>query len=551
MAKKKGFLDFGQISSIIEDISKKGAIIIEKDLKKKTFIDTGIHILNALLSRSILYGGISKNRITIFAGPTGVGKSYLMYGIARNAQRDGYNVIYIDTEFSIEKGDLSDFGVDVSPERFMLLRTNRVEDLKIALSKILAQLREQKMAGVEIAKTIIILDSIGQLASTKEVEDAIEGKNKADMSRAKGIKSLFRIINSDLGYLEIPLVATNHIYMCLTEENEVQRSDGSYVPIAEIRVGDILKTLAGDRPVSKVVEYDKCPVVRLTLENGDNIECTHEHRFLVKPEWTPNEGDDCWRAAADLRPDDVIYRITKKSETIEGIEGKTVSLTGICITKAQPLDERKKTYDVQVEGSHHYILKNGVVSHNSQDLFPHAIMSGGEGVNYAASTIVYLTIAKLKTGEEDDLDLGSSGVVVTAKARKNRQAKPKKIQFEIDHTRGSNRFTGLEWFCTPENFEKVGIAKVKKGADSDGVLTYTPGNAKWYVRHLDKYFFDKQLHRSNIFTPEVLSALEPIIHDYFSYSSFEEQQAIAEEVDTLHEEVVTKDASSDEFDPFN
>ncbi len=57
------------------------------------------------------------------------------------------------------------------------------------------------------------MDSIGQLASLKEIEDAKDGKNKADMSRAKAIKSLFRIITADLGYLEIPLVATNHIYM--------------------------------------------------------------------------------------------------------------------------------------------------------------------------------------------------------------------------------------------------------------------------------------------------------------------------------------------------
>ena len=54
----------------------------------------------------------------------------------------------------------------------------------------------------------------------------------------------------------------------------------------------------------------------------------------------------------------------------------------------------------------------------TQDMFPKAIMSGGEGPNYSASTVVYLSIAKLKTGEEDEMDLGASGVVVTAKSSK-------------------------------------------------------------------------------------------------------------------------------------
>ena len=95
MAKKSGGLSFKDIAGYLDNISKKTAIQIETDSKKKrTFIDTGIYIFNALLSKSIKSGGVSKNRITIFAGDPGTGKSYICYNLARNAQKLGYSVIY-------------------------------------------------------------------------------------------------------------------------------------------------------------------------------------------------------------------------------------------------------------------------------------------------------------------------------------------------------------------------------------------------------------------------------------------------------------------------
>ena len=387
MAKKKSpSLSFKDMRGMMETISKKTAIVIENEKTERTYLDTSIYMLNALLAKSILHGGISKNRFTVFAGEESVGKSYLCYNIAKNAQKDGYNVIYIDTEFSIELSELEEFGVDISEDRLMLIRSNKVEDLKVMITQFLDQLKESKLKGLDISKTIIFLDSIGQLASRKEVEDAIAGSNKADMSRAKAIKSLFRIITADLGFLDIPLVATNHIYI-------------------------------------------------------------------------------------------------------------------------------------------------------SQDLFPKAIQSGGKGVDYSASTIVYLTKAKLKTGNEDELDIGASGIVVTAIARKNRKAKPKKIKFEINHTSGTNRFKGLEYFCTPENFEKVGIAKVKEEVDKKtGEVTYKAGGTKWFVKHLNKSFYEKQLYTSRVFTEEVLNSLEPIISEYFSYANQEEMNRIQEEMDEMYEQ---------------
>lgn len=314
MAKKSGSasFSFNDMRSMMETISKKTAISIEKDKKVKTYIDTDIYMLNALLSKSILHGGLSKNRITIFVGEESVGKSYLCYNIARNAQKkENYNVIYIDTEFSIELSDLEQFGIDITPERFMLIRSNKVEDLKIMLTQFLDGLKEQKLKGIDIDKTIIFLDSIGQLASNKEVEDAKEGKNKADMSRAKAIKSLFRIINSDLGYLDIPLVCTNHQYMCCHGDTNLTMSDNTIKNIKELKVGDMVKTLDGDKPIENVFIYENSPIMQIELENGEIIKCTPNHKFLVTDEWTEDEYASCWKSADELTEDDYIIGIKK------------------------------------------------------------------------------------------------------------------------------------------------------------------------------------------------------------------------------------------------
>ena len=382
-SKKPKSFSISQMSQLIDKISDETKIIIEKD-GEQGFINTDIFIMNALFSKSILTGGVPDDRITIFAGPPNTGKSYLIYNIARNAQKAGKFVIFIDTEHSVSKQGLEGFGIKTDQDSLKLVSSNKVEDLKIFLTKFLDGMKTAKDDGAEIPDVVIFLDSIGQLASEKEKADALEGKNKQDMTRAKSIKQLFRVINADLGSLGIPMICSNHTY------------------------------------------------------------------------------------------------------------------------------------------------------EDTTSFFPTQIMSGGKGAEYSASTIVFLSTAKLKTGSEDELDLNASGVVVTAQARKNRLAKPKKVKFEINHEYGTNPYKGLEFFCTPENFEKVGIAKGKK-EEKDGEITINPGGTRWYVRHLDKSLFEKQLYTSEVFTQEVLEALEPIIYKYFDYSSFEEQQTYIEKMDNDEE----------------
>jgi len=220
----------------------------------------------------------------------------------------------------------------------------------------------------------------------------------------------------------------------------------------------------------------------------------------------------------------------------------------IKVSKVEYLEELETTYDIQVEGVHHYILEGGIVSHNTQDMFPQTIMSGGEGLYYAASTILLLSDAKLKTGEEDQMSLGRSGSVITAKSAKNRLAKPKKVKFEIDYSKGINPYKGLDLFCTPENFDKIGIAKVKKVIDkSTGEIKYQPSN-RWYVKSLDKTVVEKQLFNRQVFSQEVLKAMEPIIYDYFKYPSYDECLRELELIDEKLNEIEENDIlTSEEF----
>lgn len=398
-SQKSNDFNFSKLSSLIDNMDKKDIISVEDFNKEKNFISTGIHIVDGLLSKSILKGGIPANKITLIAGPKQTGKSFISLNIARNAQKMGYNVVWIDTEYSIEKSDFDMYGIDTSnKDTFMLIRTNIVEKIKIFLMSFLDALQKLKDTGVDVSKTIVILDSIGMLSSEKEKEDTLKQTVKQDMTRAKQIKSLMRLITNDLGRLNIPLVATNHIYL-------------------------------------------------------------------------------------------------------------------------------------------------------TQDMFPQTIMSGGEGLYYAASVILFLSDSKLKTGEEDEMDLGRSGSIITAKCNKNRLAKPKKVKFEIDYSKGINPFKGLDLFCTIENFDKIGIAKVKKVVDKDtGEITYASYN-RWYVKHLDTHLAEKQLFNRKVFTPEVLAAMEPIIYDYFKYPSYDEYLKELEEIDEKLNEIEEKDMlTSEEFD---
>ena len=383
--------EFSKVGSILDNIGKNIPIVIEKEVKEKVFISTGVYLVDAAMSGRLLNGGIATNRISVFAGESGAGKSFMCFSCAKHAQKAGYSVIYIDTENAIDLEDLPKYGVDNSIDKFRLVRSNKVEDVNILLTQLVDDLKEQKLAGYELPKLLIVIDSLGQMASNKEKSDLLKGDIKQDMTKAKALGSLFRSINTDLGYLDIPLLVANHTYLTM-------------------------------------------------------------------------------------------------------------------------------------------------------DLFPKSVMKGGNGLLYSASVIGMMSKSQLKTGEEDDMDLGASGISVLFKTQKSRLAKPKKIRFDISFAHGMNPYTGLDAFCRPEYMEQIGIAKGKMEVDKKtGEMTFIPGGNRWYINHLNKSVTTKQLFTQEVFTQEVLERMAPIVNDYFRFKSLDE----IEEVEKQFNDVIGDDEEDD------
>lgn len=208
----------------------------------------------------------------------------------------------------------------------------------------------------------------------------------------------------------------------------------------------------------------------------------------------------------------------------------------IKVKSVKKLDQKEDVYDINVNDVHHYILENGMITHNTMDLFPQDKMKGGEGLFYSASSISFLSKAKLKDGDQDDLDLGQSGIVVTSKMVKNRLAKPKKIKFEISFVSGCNPFIGLENWCTEEYFDTVGVAKGKMVDDE-----FVAGGNRWYIKHLGKHVKKADFFSPHVFTKEVLDALRPIVKEYFKYKSMTE-------IDEIQKRLVDAKGDIDEND---
>ena len=105
-------------------------------------------------------------------------------------------------------------------------------------------------------------------------------------------------------------------------------------------------------------------------------------------------------------------------------------------------------------------------------------------------------------------------------------------------------YTGLDAFCRPEFYDKIGIAKGKEEVDkSTGEIKFVPGGNRWYVSHLGKSFTTKQLFTPEVFTPEVLEKMAPIVNDYFRFKSLDE----IEEVEKQFNQIIDGDEDTNGF----
>ena len=194
--------------SLIQKLQSAGSIgseILSQSnfFKPKNAVVTSIPIINAAFTGSLNGGVISG--LTVIAGPTKHFKTMLGL-IAIKAYMDKYKdavCIFYDSEFGVTPDYLKANGID--GERVLHVPCLHVEQLKFDMVKKLQEINK----GDHV---IIFVDSLGNLASKKEVEDAENEKSVADMSRAKAIKSLFRIITPHFTIKDIPCLVVNHVY---------------------------------------------------------------------------------------------------------------------------------------------------------------------------------------------------------------------------------------------------------------------------------------------------------------------------------------------------
>lgn len=183
---------------------KETEILTEsKIFGKKDMIPTSVPMVNVALSGRV-DGGLTPG-LTVLAGPSKHFKSAfsLLMAASYMKQYPESVLLFYDSEFGTPQAYFESFGIDM--ERVVHTPITDVEQLKFDIS--------QQMEGITRAdKVVVVVDSVGNLASKKEVDDAMDGKSVADMSRAKSLKSLFRIVTPHLTLKNIPMIVVNHTY---------------------------------------------------------------------------------------------------------------------------------------------------------------------------------------------------------------------------------------------------------------------------------------------------------------------------------------------------
>lgn len=282
------------------------------------FIPTGNYHLNACLTGS-LFGGYPNNRAVALAGPSGTGKTYLILNAVKQAQEMGYSIVFYDSENAVDKKLVEKFGID--PKKFRYEPCNTVQEFRSSVTALTDLLIEQKNKGAELPKVLIVLDSAGNLATQKEIDDAKSGSDKADMTRAKLLKSTFRILMTKLGIVKVPFLFTNHTYQtqdlfsrqvggggCLAPGSLVLMADGTYKKIENIVEGDKVRTLMGDKDIEQTWEFDK-PTYRVEFEDGSELVCSEDHRFFIGDSTDDPLDDDNWVYAKDLVEGDTVSKV--------------------------------------------------------------------------------------------------------------------------------------------------------------------------------------------------------------------------------------------------
>lgn len=308
--------------SLLDKVKKnttiKDTAILNKSkfFQEKDMIPTEIPVLNVALGGS-LHGGFTPG-LTMWAGPSKNFKTafcLIMVKAYQEKYPDGV-VLFYDSEFGTPQNYFDTFGIDTS--RVVHTPVTNVEQLKFDIMNQLDNIERGE-------RIMIVIDSIGNLASKKEVEDAMEGKSVADMTRAKQIKSLFRMVTPHLNLKDIPMVVVNHTYkeIGLYPKDIVGGGTGSYYSADNIYILGRQQEKDGAEVIGYnfIINVEKSRYVRekakipvtVTFEGGINrysglMDIALETGHVIKP----NQG---WYAKVDVETGEVEEKKWRLADT--------------------------------------------------------------------------------------------------------------------------------------------------------------------------------------------------------------------------------------------
>ena len=255
------------LDNVIKDSGNEYASLVSDGVAAgdtSSFVDTGSYIFNAVVSGS-LFGGIPSNKVTALAGESSTGKTFFALSVVRNFLDNHSNggVIYFESESAISIDMIESRGID--SKRMVIFPVATIEEFRTQATRIVDKyLKEPKEQRQPL---MFVLDSLGMLSTSKEMEDISNDKQVRDMTKSQLIKGAFRVLTLKLGQAGIPMLVTNHTYDVI----------GSYVPAKEMGGGSGLKYAA-----STIIYLTKSKEKEGTDLVGNIIKCEAKKSRLSK-----------------------------------------------------------------------------------------------------------------------------------------------------------------------------------------------------------------------------------------------------------------------------
>ena len=178
------------------------------------WISTGNYALNYLISGDF-HKGIPLGKVSVLAGESGAGKSYIASGnIIKNAQEQGIFVILVDSENALDETWLQALGVDTDEKKLLKLSLSMIDDVAKTVSEFMKEYKSEHAESKENApKVLFVIDSLGMLLTPTDVDQFERGEMKGDLGRKpKALTALVRNCVNMFGSWNVGLVATNHTY---------------------------------------------------------------------------------------------------------------------------------------------------------------------------------------------------------------------------------------------------------------------------------------------------------------------------------------------------